>query len=115
MSWPPVKSWTSTSKINGFKHFVAINYGGKGNQRWVNLVSVLDGRTIIKVLWHEIKDSSRWISGWEQLPREDSLPSLVEPIKFNDLKKEDFLSYLSPSDDSGLLIPSNNYGIRPWV
>ena len=50
-NWPPNKAWTSTKLIVGYRHFVAINYGGKSRNRWVQLVSVLDGRARLKLAW----------------------------------------------------------------
>ena len=42
MRWPPNKAWTSAYLMKGYRHFVAVNYGGSGKSRWVNLVAVLD-------------------------------------------------------------------------
>ena len=114
MKWPPNKSWTSTSTRKGFRHFVAINYGGKGKERWVILVSVLDGKSRLLLSWTEMKDTSKWISGWLSLRREDANPSSDRITSIlesnNNLQKV----CIHPSKDSGLLIPSQNSSIRPW-
>ena len=59
MNWPPNKAWTSESSINGFHHFVAFNYGGNGNNRWVNMVSVLDGNVCFRIAWPELTNDSK--------------------------------------------------------
>ena len=42
MRWPPNKAWTSSSAIQGYRHFEVTEYGGKGDERWVVLAAVLD-------------------------------------------------------------------------
>ena len=44
MQWPPVKAWTRLGKKRVFSYFVAINYGGNLDERWVVLVSVIDSK-----------------------------------------------------------------------
>ena len=114
MKWPPNKAWTSCCLREGFRHFVAINYGGKGDDRWVNLVSVLDGDSRLHIPWREMKDSTKWKTGWLQLRREEA-----DPIRYKELedKSEKYLIEdicLHPSKDSGFLIPSPYDHIRPW-
>jgi len=115
MRWPPIKSWTSTSIREGFRHFVAINYGGKGKDRWVSMVAVLDGNSRLMVSWNEIKDNSKWNSGWLKLSRDQSNPSLdrSSSIGLSNTKKNG--PCLHPSEDSGLLIPSEAISERPWL
>ena len=111
MRWPPNKAWTSTSLRVGYRHFVAINYGGKGSGRWVNLVSVLDGNSRLKVFWKEMKDPSLWQSGWLQLPKEESFQAFDNTFS-SDLSNTEVC--LHPSEDSGLILPSDESIIRPW-
>ena len=114
MQWPPVKAWTSKIAINGRWHFVAINYGGSGNSRWVNLVSVLDGNVCIKVLWPEINNNLKWSVGWLEVTEEIS-----EKIgsNLNSPNKLDISSRacLHPSFDSGFDIPIKSKSIRDWT
>ena len=116
MNWPPVKSWTSLKSINGFKHYVAFNYGDKDNLRWILLVAVLDGNTRLKLNWNEIKDSANWIEGWtafdftgEDIEQESN--------KFFALKEkfDPNRICLHPSKDSGLQIPNKTTKIRKWL
>ncbi len=72
MNWPPNKAWTSNSLKDGFRHFQTIGFGGKSKGRWVLLSPVLNGSKTLKVHWSELKDSSNWISGWQQLPQDTS-------------------------------------------
>ena len=111
MKWPPIKSWTSLSLQKGFRHFVAINYGGIGIDRWVLLVSVLDGRSRLIVKWNDLKNDTKWIPGWLSLTRDEANPtSLTSTAK----EKDTDPICLHPSKDSGLLIPSETISIRPW-
>ena len=114
MKWPPNKAWTSSSPKKGFCHFVAINYGGKGFDRWVNLVSVLDGNVRVRVLWEEMQDTSKWLIGWRQQIREDH--HSLEPESNNPLSNQEINDSccLHPSIDSGLALPIKVSKIRPW-
>ena len=68
MRWPPNQAWTSVEKRNGYRHFEVKQYGGKGDQRWVELFPVLDKTMRIKVSWSELKTGTEWTSGWLLLP-----------------------------------------------
>ena len=113
MSWPPKKAWTSVKPLNGFRHFVAINYGGKSKDKWVKLVAVLDGNTILRISWIEMQDSSKWLVGWPELPSY----SLGDDQKTKS-GKDDFQHQnlcLHSSIDSGLAIPCiDETNIRSW-
>ncbi len=114
MNWPPNKAWTSSSSFNGFRHFVAINYGGRGSARWVNMVSVLDSKVRLRVLWHEMNDTSKWASGWLQLSRDEAnIPSTSRFKEDNLIQKREEVC-LHPSADSGLNIPCDVNSPRPW-
>ena len=108
MIWPPVKAWTSKLKIDEIVHFVAINYGGKLQSKWVVLMSVLDSSLVVKVPWSQLLDSSKWEPGWNEIKN-------TEPDEFvnnkADLKITDFVY---PSTDSGLTMPISKNTIRPW-
>ena len=107
MIWPPIKAWTCKSGINGHVHFVAINYGSELLNKWVILMSVIDSRIVIKISWSELKSSSNWGSGWDNLEIPES-SKLKNNINFETTD----LNYAS--DDSGLTIPINKNNIRPW-
>ena len=108
MIWPPVKAWTSKFYIDGIVHFVAINYGGESQNKWVVLMSVLDSSLVVKVPWSQLVDPSKWESGWNEINNK-------KPAEFvnnkADLKTTDFVH---PSTDSGLTIPISKNTIRPW-
>ena len=111
MIWPPLKAWTSKVNIYGHRHFVAINYGGKLQGRWVDLVSVIDGKILIKVNWSELQDKSRWNYGWDE---NNCLDFLDSSDKNYNQKTIEISSCSYPSLDSGLTIPITNKKIRPW-
>ena len=107
MIWPPVKAWTSVDGIDRNVHFVAINYGGKLEKKWVIMMSVIDSKMVLKVHLSELLDSSQWVPGWEDV-NNMSIPKLVDGVttKTNDLTH--------PSIDSGLTVPITVGAIRPW-
>tara|TARA_Y100001968_G_C19378823_1_gene729199 strand:- start:981 stop:1319 length:339 start_codon:yes stop_codon:yes gene_type:complete len=108
MIWPPIKAWTSKNQIHGERYFVAINYGGELLERWVILISVLDGSLSVKVSWTNLKDQSKWIAGWDE--NSSSGFSSVD-----DNEAEINISYCDyPSQDSGITIPISKDNIRPW-
>lgn len=110
MRWPPNKAWTSTTPRKGFRHFVAINYGGRGKDRWVSMVSVLDSQSCFCIRWDELKDKTKWISGWMQLSRDEAISNSSLDL----LEETDNKSCLHPSSDSGLSIPLEEGIVRPW-
>ncbi len=111
MKWPPNKAWTSKALRKGYRHFVAINYGGKGKERWVQLVSVLDGKATLRIGWEELKRNEDWESGWRAMARDEANPSTKENTNDKGKTEND---YLYPSLDSGLTIPLQKNKIRPW-
>ncbi len=114
MSWPPNKSWTSTKSQHGFRHFVAINYGGLGQERWVLLVSVLDGDSRLVIPWNDLQDSSKWISGWLPMTRDEGNPCLEDNTSRTVRQFNLQSTCAHPSIDSGLLIPSSTKSHRSW-
>ena len=114
MRWPPNKSWTCFSPVKGFRHFVAINYGGKGSSRWIDMVSVLDSKANIRIAWKDLKNPTLWISGWKQLPKEDSHCLQNKSKDLFDNFSKGIQPCLHPSGDSGLQVPLTDVDIRPW-
>ena len=108
MIWPPIKAWTSKSRIDGQVHFIAINYGGELLNKWVILMSVLDSKLVLKVSWSQLVDLSNWEPGWDEITYIES-SKLVN--KKSNLEATDFSH---PSIDSGLTIPISRKTIRPW-
>ena len=108
MIWPPVKAWTSKVIIKGQVHFVAINYGGRLQNKWVVLISVLDSGVVVKVSWSHLVDSSNWEPGWDEINYLESSKLAKNKIDFNTT------SFSHPSNDSGLTIPISDNSIRPW-
>jgi len=105
MKWPPLKAWTSINSINGNHHFVAINYGGDQDRRWLDLVSVLDGDIRIKVYWNDFSDKTKWEEGWN---------SNNSAQKISENKYFEPSTCLHPSYDSGLSNSLSKDEIRDW-
>lgn len=72
MGWMPAKAWTSEKPLSGYRHFERVMTGGRGSGRWVELAAVLDPSHRERVLWTELKDRSRWISGWQPIMDTDA-------------------------------------------
>ena len=68
MGWNPARAWTSQAPVGGYRHFQLVLQGGRGDQRWVELAAVLAPDHRERVLWRDLKDRSRWISGWQSIP-----------------------------------------------
>ena len=108
MIWPPVKAWTSKFSIDGNFHFVAINYGGQGIERWVVLMSVIDGSMLVKVTWSKLVNPSKWKCGWDE--NNYSISSELVEYKY----KVESVRNAFPSIDSGLTIPITKNIVRDW-
>ncbi len=71
VNWPPTKAWTSASKREGYRHFEVKQFGGKGTERWVELFPINKKEQRLKVSWEELKDQTKWASGWVQIPKDN--------------------------------------------
>ena len=71
MRWPPNKAWTSSKLKEGYRHFEVLSYGGRGDERWVELFAVMNENIRFKVPWSELKTYAKWTSGWLQLPKDE--------------------------------------------
>ena len=68
IKWPPTPCWTAPKTINGNRHFQVKTYGGKGENRWVEIFPTKDKKIIIRIPWAKLK--SQWTSGWQRLPKD---------------------------------------------
>ena len=68
MGWNLTRAWTSQAPVGRYRHFQLVLQGGRGDQRWVELAAVLNPDCRERVLWRDLKDRSRWISGWQSIP-----------------------------------------------
>ena len=71
MRWTPNQSWTSAFKREGYRHFEVKQYGGKKDQRWVELFPVNNKEILIRVAWDELKDHSKCTTGRLQLHKDE--------------------------------------------
>ena len=70
MKWPPTLCWTAPYTKNGNRHFQVKSFGGKKDNRWVELFATKDKDLLIKISWKDLK--SKWKSGWQMLPKENN-------------------------------------------
>ena len=68
MKWPPTLCWTAPHTKNGNRHFQVKSFGGKKDDRWVELFATKDKDILIKISWKDLK--LKWKSGWQILPIE---------------------------------------------
>tara|TARA_B100000902_G_C26815219_1_gene671185 strand:- start:104 stop:310 length:207 start_codon:yes stop_codon:yes gene_type:complete len=68
MKWPPTSCWTAPKTINGNRHFQVKGYGGKNNNRWVDIFPAKNKKEIKRIAWDILK--SEWTSGWLRLPKD---------------------------------------------
>ena len=68
--------WTSSEPQQGFRHFRVVGQGGRGAERWVEMVAVLDTTQRLRLPLRDLRDPSLWSSGL--LPVVEDLPS--EPV-----------------------------------
>tara|TARA_B100000700_G_C14964076_1_gene817966 strand:+ start:938 stop:1285 length:348 start_codon:yes stop_codon:yes gene_type:complete len=114
MEWPPIKSWTKSEEQNEYRYFVAINYGGEGDNRWINFVSVLNSNILLRVYWEEFNDKSKWNYGWIDLKHKNQKQIGVPKANTPHLTDRNKLACLHPSEDSGLKITNKSSSIRNW-
>ena len=72
MSWKPAKAWTSVLPREGRRHFRLVLQGGRGSERWVELVSLLEPQVRLRESWQQLQDKTQWESGWQPIPPDDS-------------------------------------------
>ena len=72
VSWKPAKAWTSVLPREGRRHFRLVLQGGRGSERWVELVSLLEPQVRLRESWQQLQDKTQWESGWQPIPPDDS-------------------------------------------
>lgn len=75
MQWRPAQAWTRQQPLGRYRHFQLVMQGGSGVDRWVELRAVLAPSCRERVLWSELRDRHRWVSGWQQIPEVDADPA----------------------------------------
>ena len=75
MGWNPARAWTSQHPVGGYRHFQLVLQGGRGDQRWVELAAVRAPGFRERVLWSDLKDPHRWVSGWQSIPESHADPA----------------------------------------
>ena len=57
--------WTSTNKINGWRHYQVKNVFKKKHS--VELFAVCDKKITIKININDLKDENKWLEGWMEI------------------------------------------------
>ena len=61
------RAWTSQDRLRVSP--LELITQGRGDQRWVELVRCQPSHRE-RILWSEMKDRSRWLSGWQSIPED---------------------------------------------
>ena len=59
--------WTSSEPQQGFRHFRVVGQGGRGAERWVELVAVLDATQRLQLPLRDLRDPALWSSGLQRV------------------------------------------------
>ena len=62
--------WTAVKKIHNWRHYEVINIFKKKQK--VEMFSVCAKKIRIEVPFKELKDNSKWISGWVEVVEDNS-------------------------------------------
>ena len=61
MKWPTTSCWIAPETINGNRHFQVKTYGGKSENRWVDIFPTKNKKDITRISWANLK--SEWSNG----------------------------------------------------
>jgi len=65
MKWPPTLCWTAPKTINGNRHFQVKTYGGKNEDRWVDIFPTKNKKDITKSIRVSIGTKEQMIFFWD--------------------------------------------------
>ena len=68
MKWPPTLCWTAPKTINGNRHFQVKAYGGKNEDRWVDIFPTKNKKDIKRISWAKL--TSEWTTVGLMLPKD---------------------------------------------
>ena len=70
--------WTSSEKLNGWKHYEVINVDKKNNK--IELFAVCEKDKSVIVKKEDLKNKSLWIRGWDSKMGNDNGSSLMDQL-----------------------------------
>ena len=83
--------WTSKKSINGLRHFVLVNKISEKDQIKFLMVSVIDVEISLEISDEELITSGKWIQGWLNLSKSESITKDYLDYKSSKILKEDIL------------------------
>ena len=83
--------WTSKKSINGLRHFVLVNKISEKDQIKFLMVSVIDVEISLEISDEELINSGKWIQGWLNLSKSESITKDYLDYKSSKILKEDIL------------------------
>ena len=83
--------WTSKKSINGLRHFVLVNKISEKDQIKFLMVSVIDVEISFEISDEELINSGKWIQGWLNLSKSESITKDYLDYKSSKILKEDIL------------------------
>ena len=70
--------WTSSEPQQGFRHFRVVGQGGRGAERWVELVAVLDATERLRLPLWDLRDPALWSSGLQPVVEDLAIEPALE-------------------------------------
>ncbi len=70
--------WTSSEKLNGWKHYEVINVDKKNNK--IELFAVCEKDKSVIVKKEDLKNKSLWVRGWDSKMGNDNGSSLMDQL-----------------------------------
>ncbi len=70
--------WTSSEKLNGWKHYEVINVDKKNNK--IELFAVCEKDKSVIVKKEDLKNKSLWVRGWDSKMGNDNRSSLMDQL-----------------------------------
>ena len=70
--------WTSSEPQQGFRHFRVVGQGGRGAERWVELVAVLDATQRLRLTLRDLRDRALWSSGLRPVIEDLAIEPVLE-------------------------------------
>ena len=80
--------WTSKKSINGLRHFVLVNKISEKDQIKFLMVSVIDVEISLEISDEELINSGKWIQGWLNLSKSESITKDYLDFKSENISKE---------------------------
>jgi len=105
MKWPPTLCWTAPKTINGNRHFQVKAYGGKNEDRWVDIFPTKNKKDVKRTFFESNKEI------FDEIYKVNKQKRIINFLNENSLDQETFNERISllidPQTCGPLLISCN--------